>query len=302
MTHKILVTGAAGFIGQAFIRHVLRSGRDVHLIGIDSLERPGVYPPREHERVEFHHARCEDIWQLSLPRVDDVLHLAAQTTVTRSITSPRRDFQANAMGSFEVALWAAQKSRGRIIYASTNKVLADPPAEAGPRTRATRTDAHTPYGISKLVGEAYFNEFLCGRVWIFRQSCVYGPSQQGSEDQGWVSWVCDRARAELPVTCYGDGTQIRDLLHVDDLLKLYDLILWPTPEAAIPPGAYVVGGGPSNAASFAEVCQHVGANIGAFEQWRPNDQRYFVSANDGLDPWKPEIDWRSAIMGDGTIR
>ena len=168
---------------------------------------------------------------------DVIVHLGGQVAVTRSLLDPRADFEANALGTFNVLEAARQSSRDPlVIYASTNKVyggmedvalvetptrwqFADLP-DGCPETRPL--DFHSPYGCSKGTGEQYARDYarIYGlRTVVFRQSCIYGPRQFGTDDQGWLAWMMLAALTGQPITIYGDGKQVRDMLHVDDLLE-----------------------------------------------------------------------------------
>lgn len=282
---KVLITGAGGFIGGVATR-VFRQLVGWEIIGLDSLVRPGSRPPKG---CEFYQADVRAIDDVPLPRVDAVLHLAAQAAVTRSLTSPLHDFGTNAEGTLRVVLWA-DRIGARVVYASSNKVFGPLDGVREPIGDAQPIAPRTPYGISKATGDLYVCEY--GGV-SFRQSCIYGETQVGSEDQGWAAYVARRVRAGEAVTCYGDGTQVRDLLHVEDLCAAYGKALI----GRIPPGAYTIGGGEANAVSFADFVACVAGTREVTihqDEWRPADQRYFVAANDGLAPhgWTPRLDWR----------
>lgn len=285
----LLITGCCGFIGRVAWDYFQEEGFQV--IGIDDLSRTGCCNlPSEDE---FYDADINRIEDLPLPRIDAVLHLAAQVSVTRSLSSPVRDFNTNAAGTFHLALWARRHAVSRFIYASTNKVFGPLPHRAEPVGDDQPINPTTPYGISKAVGGLYVRELLPEMGWDFRQSCIYGDTQTGSEDQGWVAHILRQIREGKRVTCYGDGSQVRDLLHVDDLMRVYRLAV----EGLLLPGSYVVGGGAENAHSFREVIEMLGGKIHNYEAWRHDDQRYFVSRNDGLlrahAPWNPSIPFAS---------
>lgn len=278
---RALVTGCCGFIGYHLCRALVRDG-SWEVIGIDSLVRnyPLVVLP---DSFEFIKEDVCNIHKIPLPNVDFVFHLAAQVSVTRSVTSPMYDFRANAEGTFRVAQWAREHDCMKFIYASTNKVYGGLPLRKTPIHTHEDKNPRTPYGVSKYVGALYVREFFPEDAHsIFHQSCIMGPEQIGSIDQGWVAWVRHCINSGLPITCFGTGEQVRDLLHVDDLIDLYlrDDVC----------GEHVVGGGDLNAFKFKNVVSALGGEIARYEDWRPYDQEYFVSANDTLpQDWEPSL-------------
>jgi len=286
----IVITGVAGFMGRAAWQRY--TDRGLTVVGIDDLSRPGSAMPADVPRgCELHVGDVRRIYDIGLPNVGKVIHLAAQTSVTRSYTAPLYDFRVNAEGTLRVALWA--RDHGPVhavppdfVYASTNKVYGAMDGRNGPTHDHDPVDPRTPYGVSKFAGERYVREILPDHGYAFRQSCIYGPGQVGSEDQGWVAHVCRTVMEGGDITCFGDGSQVRDLLHVDDLLMAYDMA-----GSELQPGTYVCGGGSTNAVSFQQVVDHFGGRIAQYDSWRPHDQRYFVADNNGLRAagWEPTI-------------
>lgn len=299
----LLITGAAGFIGRAAWNHFSNLGW--RIIGIDDLSRPQTPRIRPFEGTgdEFYEASILDIEELPLPEVDAVLHLAAQVAVTRSYASPMADFRRNAEGTLRVIEWCRRQSDPipRFIYASTNKVFGPLDGLEEPIPDDYPLDPATPYGVSKATGALYARELLPWRSFVLHQSCIYGGEQRGSEDQGWVSHVAQEILLGNDITCYGDGTQVRDLLHVQDLLRLYQGILHQDPGDmdgfTLEAGSYVVGGGEENAVTFEQVVNFLGGEIEEYEDWRPKDQRYFVSANQGVREagWSPDVGWQRGV-------
>ena len=321
MSGQILITGGAGFIGINCASGLISRGEKVTIY--DNLSRAGAprniawlketYGADSFELIEAD-IRDADRLQESVLGVDLIIHLAAQVAVTTSVLDPRTDFEINALGTFNV-LEAARKS-GRnpvVIYSSTNKVYGDldgvrvaegeesyffPDNPAGiPETQPL--DFHSPYGCSKGTGDQYVRDYH--RIYglptvVFRQSCIYGPHQFGIEDQGWVAWFVIAAITGKPITIYGDGKQVRDLLYVDDLLKAYDMAYANIDKTA--GKIYNIGGGPENILSvwkqFGPILEgELGVEIPvAREGWRPGDQRVFISdihqAYQDFG-WKPEV-------------
>ncbi len=292
----MLITGVNGFIGSEAAMYF----KDRYsIIGIDNFSR---YSPVVHACQyidELHRADICDIDKLALPKPLHILHLAAQVTVTRSISSPVADFYTNALGTFRLCLWAKSIGLdGAFIYANSNKVFGDNVSLGITVGDAMPLDPKTPYGVSKATGGLYVRELLPNNGYNFVQSCIYGEKQRGSVDQGWVAWLRHSIKNNIPITCFGDGTQVRDLLHVRDLLKAYEMAIERKDigisDSILLPGTYVVGGGRDNSYNFREVVNNLGGKIDKFEQWRQDDQRYFVSSNDGLRKagWLPNlVDW-----------
>jgi len=238
------------------------------------------------------------------------------------VRAPREDFEINAVGTFN--LLEAARLGGRdpvVIYASTNKVYggmedvdvveretryvyADLPFGV---SEARQLDFHSPYGCSKGCGDQYVRDYY--RVFglrgvVLRQSCIYGPRQFGVEDQGWVAWLMIAATTRHPITIYGDGKQVRDLLWIDDLLDAYDAAVERVAAAA--GKVYNIGGGPANTLSvwreFGAILERLsGVELQArFEPWRPGDQRVFVS---DVTRAARDLDWRPKVaVEDGLER
>jgi CDP-paratose 2-epimerase len=227
-----------------------------------------------------------------------VFHLAAQVAVTTSVVDPREDFEVNALGTLNVLeAIRASASQPIVVYSSTNKVygkMGDAhivcrdgryeyeslPFGAGEQRVL---DFYSPYGCSKGCGDQYVIDYarIYGlKTLTFRQSCIYGPRQFGVEDQGWIAWFAIRALQEKPVTIYGDGRQVRDVLHVDDLIDCYEAAIGRIDVTA--GQAYNVGGGPANTLSLLELIDLLERRFGRrleyrFDDWRPGDQRVFVA-------------------------
>jgi len=305
MTNKIIITGGAGFIGCNAASRYLRQGH--HVVVIDDLSRTGTERNlewlRPQGRLEFCHvdirdaARIDGIFERHAD-ADLVLHLAGQVAVTTSVSDPREDFEINARGSFNI-LEAARKARVNcpILYSSTNKVyggledlevvedgrvyrLADRPSGV---PEEQPLDFHSPYGCSKGAADQYFRDYhrIYGlKTVVLRQSCIYGYRQFGVEDQGWVAWFIIAAELGKPITVYGDGKQVRDVLFIEDLLDAYDAAASRIETAA--GRIYNVGGGSENALSLLQLLcflkeKYSGSLQYTHADWRPGDQRIYVS-------------------------
>ena len=248
------------------------------------------------------------------------MHLAGQVAVTTSVNDPRDDFESNALGTFN-ALEAARLSGRKpiFLYSSTNKVyggmenvelieeatrwLYRDLSQGVPETQPL--DFHSPYGCSKGTGDQYARDYarIYGlRSVVFRQSCIYGPRQFGVEDQGWLAWMTIAAVTGRQITLYGDGKQVRDVLHVNDLLNAYDAAIENIDRAR--GEVYNMGGGARNVlavwAEFGPILERLlGKKIEvARSDWRPGDQRVFYAdtskARRELD-WEPKIDLEEGI-------
>jgi len=252
---------------------------------------------------------------------DLVYHLASQVTVTTSVQDPRHDFEVNALGTFNV-LEAARLSPSppMVLYASTNKVyggMEDVVVVEREHNYAYRDypqgipethplDFHSPYGCSKGAGDQYVRDYarIYGlRTVVFRQSCIYGTRQFGVEDQGWVAWFLIAAVTGRPITIYGDGKQVRDVLWIDDLLDLYQAAVEHIDVAA--GQVYNVGGGPENTlAVWTELGPMLRSLLGrdlpvARAGWRPGDQRIFVA---DFRKAERELGWRPRIGKEEGVR
>lgn len=289
----MLITGAAGFIGNVACQHF----KDRFcVIGVDDLSRLTSVAPSG--IAAFIKTSVVE----ALPRVgpvDVVLHLAGQVSVMKSLEDPRSDFLRNAVTGLETALWSKEYGVRCLIYTNTNKVFGSMESEALLENSVRdecRLNPQTPYGVSKAVAGLYIRDLLPDSSFDFRMSCVYGDTQIGSEDQGWIGYIRRRVEQGEPITCYGDGWQVRDLLHVDDLMQLLDLVVAPaefrsSSGSALAPGSYTVGGGWENAFTFRRVVELLGGKIDRYFPARLHDQAFFVSANEGVSRagWEPKI-------------
>ena len=249
-----------------------------------------------------------------------MFHFAAQVAVTTSMLDPAEDLQVNLVGTFNL-LEALRRQRQPCVFASTNKVYgklggvdlvlldeawqaADPDLRARGIDETQRLDFCTPYGCSKGAADQYVLDYAASfgvPTAVMRMSCIYGPRQLGSEDQGWVAHFILRALAGEPITIYGDGCQVRDVLHVDDALDAY-IAAWRRMDR-VAGQVFNLGGGPENAISLRQLLTRIGALLGEppdvrYADWRPNDQRWYVSdirrARDVLGLPRPR-DWQSGV-------
>jgi CDP-paratose 2-epimerase len=303
----VLVTGGAGFIGSNIADRLLSEGHDVHLF--DALSRPGVernlawLQQRHGRKVSFTRGdiRDEDSLAAAAREASAVFHMAAQVAVTTSLVDPREDFDINVRGTLHL-LDAVRLAGRRIptIFASTNKVYGDladldfveegeryEPVDAEVREHGIGEDRpldfHTPYGCSKGAADQYVLDYARSfglPACVIRMSCIYGQRQMGTEDQGWVAHFLIRALEGEPITLYGDGRQVRDILDVGDAVDAY-VAAWQQIDR-IAGRAFNLGGGPANAVSLRELMQQIEVVTGRtpdvrFSDWRAGDQRYFVA-------------------------
>jgi CDP-paratose 2-epimerase len=324
----VLVVGGAGFIGSNLAHSLLMDGRNVTVF--DNLSRAGVernlswLRRSAGKRLRFIRGDVRDAAAVAeaIDGVAAVYHLAAQTAVTTSLEDPREDFEINATGTFNV-LEAVRQSGRRVpvIFSSTNKVyggLGDIAVEDDgqrylPQDRALRRhgigedrrlDFCTPYGCSKGVADQYMLEYAASYdlpTAVLRMSCIYGPRQFGTEDQGWVAHFLIAAMDGAPITVFGDGKQVRDILFVDDAVRAYRTVLDNIDKVS--GSAFNLGGGPANAVSVNEVLAEIESLTDerlrlARGPWRLGDQYYFVADTRRLKAelgWRPAVDWKAGI-------
>ena len=327
MNRHYLVTGGAGFIGSNYVHRLVERGEKVTVY--DNLSRGGAQRNLDWLKHSFgedaFHVIVGDVRDASRIQeatraADVIVHLAGQVAVTTSVNDPRDDFESNALGTFNVLEAARLSGRDPIfIYSSTNKVyggmedveLAEEPTRWRYRDllhgcpESQPLDFHSPYGCSKGAGDQYVRDYsrIYGlRSVVFRQSCIYGPRQFGIEDQGWVAWFMIAAVTGRPMTVYGDGKQVRDILYVDDLLNGYDMAVEKIDAAA--GQVYNMGGGPDNVmsvwAEFGPMLENLlGEKLAVGRgDWRPGDQRVFYADIRKVEQelgWKPQVGVQEGI-------
>jgi CDP-paratose 2-epimerase len=327
MTESIVVTGGAGFIGSNLVHALLREGRRVTVV--DSLRRRGSehnleWLLEQHPNGNLRFARV-DVRDFDAVRdivcdASVIYHLAAQVAVTTSVDDPREDFEINALGTLNVLEAARLGGRRPImVFTSTNKVyggmedVAVVEEEKSYRYRdfpygvpeSQPIDFHSPYGCSKGAGDQYVRDY--GRIYglptvVFRMSCIYGPRQFGNEDQGWIAHFLIAAATGTPITIYGNGKQVRDVLFVEDLVRAFRLAVEKINVTA--GQVYNIGGGPSNRlavwSEFGDLLAELkGEPVPVrYGPWRPGDQPCYVSdirkASSEMG-WTPQVDKRTGI-------
>jgi len=312
---KILVTGGAGFIGTNVVLRMAERGHEV--IVLDNLSKRGSAANlaciRAKTKAQFAKVdirRLQDIEDVvSCNPVDVVIHLAAQTAVTTSLEDPMDDFTTNALGTLNVLETVRKYApEAVVLYSSTNKVYGDLAdlklTETETRYEAEidgvgddrQLDFFSPYGCSKGAADQYVRDYH--RVYglktvVARQSCIYGEYQNGTEDQGWVAWFAKAVMEDRRITIYGNGKQVRDALHVQDLVDFYEKAISGGPFGK----TYNVGGGPDKSMSLIDLLRILGKILKKepildYGPERVGDQKYFVSANERAFEtfgWKPKI-------------
>src|SRR3989338_4422806 len=325
MIKRLLITGGAGFIGSNLAKHFLEKGYQVTIF--DNFVRLGTDDNASWLKKLFPQItiikgdiRNYQEIQKAVENIDIIFHLAAQVAVTTSVIDPKTDFDINALGTFNLLEGVRKVGHKPIlIYSSTNKVYGEM-GSVGIKEKSgrydyknlpfgiseeTNLDFHSPYGCSKGSADQYVRDYE--RIYdlptvVFRQSCIYGPRQFGLEDQGWIAWFIIAITLDKPVTIYGDGKQVRDVLYIDDLVKLFETAVNKIGQAR--GEVFNVGGGSSNILSvwsgFGPILEELFRKKikVKFSQWRPGDQKVYISDISKVNTilgWKPEIRVRVGV-------
>jgi CDP-paratose 2-epimerase len=326
---RVLITGGAGFIGTNLAHRLLLSGSSVRVF--DNLSRAGVeanlaWLSSRHARrldVQIGDVRDGQAVARAVEGVDAVFHFAAQVAVTSSLLEPLHDFEVNAHGALNLLEAVRRfKKPPSVVFTSTNKVYGDladvplaeeesryVPSDRLLRGRGIGEDRplsfHSPYGCSKGAADQYvldYSRSFAVPALVFRMSCIYGPHQFGTEDQGWIAHFLIRAIAGEPLTVYGDGKQVRDVLFVEDLVDAF--LLAQDNVDHLGGQAFNIGGGPANSLSLLELLQDIETIHGQrprvrYEGWRTGDQRYYVSDTrrfQSLTGWSPRTSARDGLV------
>ena len=303
----ILITGGAGFIGTNLAVGYLSDGHPVTIL--DNFSRPGVEGNARWLRNRFPNTlrviegdvRDAQLVNAAVRDCDAVFHFAAQVAVTTSLTDPLLDHSINALGTLHV-LEAVRKSRTKpsLVFTSTNKVYGSldnvPLVRNGSRYEPQDSvlaatgvgeqqplDFHSPYGCSKGSADQYVRDYArCFglKAIVFRMSCICGPHQQGTEDQGWVAHFVRSALAHEPIVIYGDGYQVRDVLFVEDLVHAFRRAVEDS--GRLQGRVFNMGGGPKRTTSILEVIDIIRRVTGidpqlGFGEARVGDQKWYVS-------------------------
>ncbi|MBY0353720.1 SDR family NAD(P)-dependent oxidoreductase [Candidatus Babeliales bacterium] len=323
---KILVTGGAGFIGCNVVKHFAQQGHEVFVIDNLSRQTALINIRWMRENIVFNFTQLDITDREGLEAYfkgrtfDAVIHLAAQVAVTTSVQDPRHDFYVNALGTFNILECVRLFTPEAVfINASTNKVYgkideqhlvedewryrsADPLYKGV--NEAQSLEFFSPYGCSKGTADQYTLDYarIYGLKTItVRQSCIYGPHQFGVEDQGWIAWFIIAHLQKKPITIYGNGKQVRDVLYVSDLVNFYERAIINIEK--VKGLAFNMGGGQENSLSllqFFDVLKNFTGEkiVYSFDEWRPGDQLMFVSDNtraETLLGFKPQISSEQGI-------
>ena len=329
---KIVVTGGAGFIGSHVAEHYAKQGERV--VVIDNLSRNRLLKKKSNDfrhnwdyLSKFKNIRLvkADVNNAKMllnetKDADAIVHAAAQTAVTSSLINPREDFMNNAFTTFN-ALEAARKNDVKFfIYCSSNKVYGENVnrieikelekryaftgkySKGIDETLSVDLCEHSPYGCSKLASDIYAQDY--GHVYgiktgVFRMSCIYGTRQFGIEDQGWVAWFAIATLLNKPITIYGDGKQVRDVLFVTDVVSAYDAFIKKSMKSQV----FNLGGGSKFTMSLLELIGMLKKLTGKrsrirFDKWRASDQRVYISdisKAEKLLNWKPKISPKEGV-------
>jgi len=338
----VLVTGAAGFIGSHAAEFYANLGYKV--IGIDNLSRQRLMGKnikyaefnlnylKQYKNVSFFIRDVQDKTVLnqifSTNNIDVVIHCAGQPGVPTSIQRPEYDFNSNVLASFNL-LEAARISNcdPAMVFCSTNKTFGDSINDIKLTKNKTRYEIdstsdykngvnenfrndlceHTPYGVSKLCADHYFQEYgklYAMKTGVFRMSCIYGTRQLGVEEQGWVAHFIISAFNKNPITIFGDGLQVRDLLYASDLINAFNSFVDKSKD--LKGEVFCMGGGINNTISLIEFIDYLNENLEKqyvpikikYDNWRQSDQKLYVSniekAKKMLN-WEPKVNVKQGI-------
>ena len=330
---RILVTGGAGLVGSHCAEFFAGNPKN-KVIVLDNLMRSQIFGYgkasvefnwnylkkfKNIERIKGDVRNDKDVVKAIGRGVDVVIHTAGQPGVPSSVRMPKEDFSINAFGTLNVLELARKKSRDTVVvYTSTNKVYGEnvdkiPLKELEKRyiydgivgvseEMSTDLTGHTPYGVSKLAGDLYTQEYSYiykMKTAVFRCSCIYGTRQFGFEDQGWVAWFIIATVFNKPITIYGNGKQVRDMLYVDDLVDAFNRFI----NSDLKRGLFNIGGGQDNTISLLEFLDELEALTAKklkvkFADWRPSDQKVYISDTAKLEKalnWKPRTPVKEGI-------
>jgi len=331
---KILVTGGAGLVGSHAAEFFALNNSKNKVIVLDNLMRSKIFGYdkdsvefnwnylkkfKNIERIKGDVRNDKDVAKAIGKGVDVLIHTAGQPGVPSSVRQPLEDFSINAFGTLNVLEAARKKSKDTvIIYCSTNKVYGenvDKLTLAEQEKRYTFKDVsgvdedmctdltgHTPYGVSKLVGDLYVQEYshiYKMKTAVFRMSCTYGTRQFGFEDQGWVAWFIIATLFNKGITIYGNGKQVRDMLYADDLVDAFNRFINSDLKRAL----FNIGGGPDNTISLLEFLEELQTLTGKkpkvdFADWRPSDQKVYITDTTKLEKalnWKAKTNVKQGI-------
>lgn len=321
---KILITGGAGFIGTNLALSFTKEQNQITIL--DNFSRRGSkinaqYLSRHLSSVNVVKADVRNFNSIKqyVGKNEIIFHLAGQVAVTKSIQNPREDFESNLFGTFNI-LEAARLSGHKpiVIDSSTNKVYGEIKRKyevrgkryiysSGTNGIAEKEplDFFSPYGCSKGAADQYVHDYA--RIYgiptvVFRQSCIYGIHQFGVEDQGWVAHFIIWALLKKPITIYGTGYQVRDILYINDLIKAYEIAIKNIEEAK--GKIFNIGGGIKNSVSLLELIDILEKILKRkiiinFKEKRPGDQDIYIS---DLSKIKNVLGWEPKTRVSNGVR
>jgi CDP-paratose 2-epimerase len=326
---KVIVTGGCGFLG--FHVCALFKAQGAEVIAYDNLakhefarnpymqEAARDYNRRELERlgvrVAIEDVRDKETLIAHAKRADYLCHTAAQPAMTISWEDPELDFSTNTRGTFNV-LEAARAAAIPVAVCSSVHAFGPDRINASLREEATRytrepaaideneptlQGAVTPLHASKRSNEIYVQSYIDTyklRAACFRLTGIYGPNQFGGEDHGWVANFSIRATLGLPISIFGTGKQLRDILFASDAAAAF-AAFYETPA----PGIYNIGAGPTATISLIESISLIEQLVGrkadvSFAAERFGDLRYFVADASRFrraTGWIPRVEPREGI-------
>jgi CDP-paratose 2-epimerase len=323
----VLITGGAGFIGTNLADRLASSGK--HVIIYDNLSRAGVdgnvrwlkSRHGEHIRLIVADVRDAERIRATVQSVSHVFHLAGQVAVTSSLLDPRYDFEVNVGGTLNVLeALRCMDSPASLLFTSTNKVYGDL-SDVNLQKSSTRYISEnpdfcfgvneqsplafrSPYGCSKGAADQYvldYARYFSLQAAVFRMSCIYGPHQMGTEDQGWIAHFLRQSIEARLINICGDGLQVRDILFIDDLVDAFLLAQENMP--CISGEAFNIGGGSGNTISLVELLSLIESIHGSLpaihtDDWRQGDQRFYVSDIQkfkNMTGWSPKVGAQDGI-------
>jgi len=331
---RILITGGAGLVGSHAAEFFALNNPKNKVIVLDNLMRSKIFGYdkdsvefnwnylkkfKNIERIKGDVRNDKDVAKAIGRGVDVLIHTAGQPGVPSSVRMPKEDFSINAFGTLNVLEAARKKSADTIVvYCSTNKVYGEnvdsleltekekrytfKDISGVNESMCTDLTGHTPYGVSKLVGDLYVQEYshiYKMKTGVFRMSCTYGTRQFGFEDQGWVAWFIIATLFNKGITIYGNGKQVRDMLYADDLVDAFNRFI----NSDLERGLFNIGGGPDNTISLLEFLDELQLLTGkrpkvSFADWRPSDQKVYITDTSKLAKtlgWKAKTSVKEGI-------
>jgi CDP-paratose 2-epimerase len=329
---SMVITGGMGFVGSHVAEHFAESHR---VVICDNFSREEIgkfagqrsynrnYLNRKYPILRFQRLDVRDSHAIreTCEGAEVIIHTAGQVAVTNSLLDPRTDFETNALGTFNI-LEAARLNDSAVVFCSTNKVYGEnvngiPIEEEEKRYKFANhafrngipedfpidRTGHSPYGSSKLAADIYVQDYAHTyglKTGVFRMSCIYGERQFGVEDQGWLAWFTIATVTGKPLTIYGNGKQVRDILYVEDLVNAFDRFL----QSSIKHEVFNIGGGPNNSVSLLELLDLLRNLIGkhphvSFSDWRASDQRVYISdirKAQRVLGWGPIVPLRAGLL------